>query len=131
VRRCQSRISPNLLNRALPRQSSILHTPRKRQGQRANAPWRDFRCRAKGLPDKGKREARAELVAHGRLSPREVGFKRACIGMIRPVARLVDGQRAPHQRLGLRKAVRGAEQSGEIVEACNPARLLRPVATLG
>ena len=40
-------------------------------------------------------------------------------------------QRAPHQRLGLRKAVRGAEQCGEIGEVSHHLGMIRPVARLG
>ena len=36
--------------------------------------------------------------------------------MVRSVALLVDGQRAPHQRLGLRQPVRGLEQLRQVVE---------------
>ncbi len=55
-RQCHSRISPNLLNRVPPRKSSTLHTPRKRQGQRATAPRRGFRSRAKlARPSTAKR----------------------------------------------------------------------------
>ena len=37
----------------------------------------------------------------------------------------------PHQRLGLRKAVRGLEQTGEVVEADRDKGMIRPIARLG
>ena len=42
--------------------------------------------------------------------------------MIRPIARLVDRQRAAIERLGLGEAVRGSEQVREIVEVGSPPR---------
>ena len=41
---------------------------------------------------------------------------RGDVGVLRPEARLVDGQRPAHQRLGLRQPVRGLEQLGQVVE---------------
>ena len=51
-------------------------------------------------------------------------------GMIRPVACLVDRQRAAIERLGLVETVRGPEQAREIVEICRHVGMIRPVARL-
>ncbi len=51
--------------------------------------------------------------------------------MIRPIARLVDRERAAHQRLGLREAVRGLEQFGEVVEGGRDSGMILPMARLG
>ncbi len=40
--------------------------------------------------------------------------------MVLPVARLVDGERAAHQRLRLGEPVRGLQQHAEIVEVRSP-----------
>jgi hypothetical protein len=50
--------------------------------------------------------------------------------MLRPVARLIDGQRTAHQRLGLGQAVGGLEQLRQVVEVAGHIGMLRPVARL-
>ena len=47
-----------------------------------------------------------------------------------PVGLLVDGQRAAHQRLGLRQPVRGLEQLSQVVEACGDVRVFGAVGLL-
>ncbi len=50
--------------------------------------------------------------------------------MIRPVALLVDRERAAHQRLGLGEAVRGLKQLREIVEVGRHIGMIGPEALL-
>ena len=52
------------------------------------------------------------------------------IGMIRSVARLVDGQRTPVQRLGFRETFPFVEESGEVVEADRQMGVIRGIARL-
>jgi hypothetical protein len=60
----------------------------------------------------------------------EVGADGHDIGVLRPIARLKDRQRAAHERLGLGRPVHGLQQQREILEAFRDATMLGSVAGL-
>ena len=81
-----------------------------------------------------------KLSAHQRLGlrqpvrvlirSREVVQVSGDVGMLRPVALLIDLQGPLHQRLGLRQPVRGLIQLREVVEIYGDLGMLRPIALL-
>ena len=80
-------------------------------------------------PARGDRAARPRRAGSWLVKqPREIVEVGRHIGMIRPIALLVDRERAAIERLGLGEAVRGSEQPREIVEAARDIGMIRPVA---